>query len=77
MEFVRVVTACLELADDFAYALHVITVRNEHRIRSVDDHQILDADSRDDAVLGMDEGVARIDGHALTLTAVAFRVGFG
>ena len=72
---VGVVAARLELRSDLAHALQMVAMRDENGIRRVDDDQILDADRRDDAILGMDERAARGDGHTLAAAAVALRVG--
>src|SRR6185437_16946177 len=74
---VGVVAASLELTDDFAHALQVIAVRDQQRVWRVDDDQVVDTDGSDDAVAGVDEGVARADSDALALAAIARCVGFG
>ena len=53
--------ARLQLADDFLHALQLVAMRDQHRVGRVDDDEVLDADRRDHAVLGMDERAARVD----------------
>ena len=71
---IRLIAARLQLADDVLHSLQLIAVRHEHGVGCVDDEQAVDTDGRDDAVLGVDVGVARRDCHALTLAAIALGV---
>ena len=68
---VGLVAARLQLADDVLHALQVIAMRDQHGVGRVDDDQVLDADGRDDAIVGMDVGAAGLDRDALALAAVA------
>ena len=72
---VGLVAARLQLADDVLDPLQVVAMRDQHRVGRVDDHEVLHADRRDDAVLGVHVGVAGRDGDALALPAVAVLVG--
>src|SRR2546423_14953792 len=77
MELVRVMPAGLQFADDLAHSLQMIAVRNQYRVRRVDNDQILDAHRGDHAIFGMDEGVASRNRYPRSLSAVAVGVGRG
>ena len=52
-------------------------MRDQHRVGRVDDHEVLHADGGDHAILGVHEGAAGVDGHALAAAAIAVGVGVG
>ena len=75
MQLVCVVTAGLQFADDFAHALQVVAVSDQHCVRSVDDDQIFNTNRGNHPVFGMDKSVAGRDRHPGALSAVAFGIG--
>ena len=56
---------------DPLYVLGVILVRDEHRIRGLNDDQVLDPDGGDHALLRVQQIVAGIDCHHITVAGIS------
>ncbi len=64
----------LQLLDDAFDMLRLVLVRHQHRILGFDDHQVLDADGRHQAVVRMHVGVAAAVVEHVAAKHVAFGV---
>ncbi|MOA15758.1 hypothetical protein D3C78_1359380 [compost metagenome] len=71
---VLLTTVGLELFDDLLHVLHLLLVRHQNSILGLNDHQILDAHGRHQAVFRMHISVARTLAKYVALEHIALSI---
>ena len=72
----RRVIGFAQMIDDLFDFLRALAIGDEHRVARIDDDEILHADNRHDALIGLNEAVGAFDDDSRAVHAIAGRIGF-